>query len=134
MILSKYQIVGALLITLLLIAGEPQAAEYHIGTITSSYHFDRSKDYNESHHGIFIARDRWSVGYYENSHNDDSAFVSYHHPMYKYMSAGFYLASGYEKARPLMPIIGVNFHYSIFYAEVTPIVIGFGLSIPIGDF
>jgi len=111
-------------------ASASDTPQWHLSTITSSYHYDRSHGYNESHNGILLGRDRWSVGHYRNSFNDSSWIVGYHAPINTWASWSFYGATGYD-ALAITPLIGINLHHSIFYVEITPAFAAFGLHIPL---
>lgn len=45
----------------------------HLGT----YHFDRSKEYNEVNLGIYAMCDGYTAGYYRNSYHRDSFYAGY---------------------------------------------------------
>ena len=110
------------------------AADVKIGTMNYSYHYDRSDDWNETHNGIFLQVDNWTVGTYENSEWHRSQYVAYSAPIAdsKYFEWTVGGATGYEKL-PVMPLVGVKATYHYVYSLITPTVIAVGLSIPIGE-
>lgn len=72
--------IRALSIFVLLIIAFPTTAEdtkLRLETINLSYHFDRSKDYNERHDGLLIGVDNWAAGRYLNSFDRWSTIIVY---------------------------------------------------------
>ena len=52
-----------------------------LGTILKSHHFNGG-DYNETHNGIYLNIEKWSLGTYNNSANVQSNFVTYDSDIY----------------------------------------------------
>ena len=75
-------------LTIPLLALVVHAQDYLVATVTS-FHFDRSKDYNESNFGLGIERrysDEWagSVGYFKNSFYRNTVYVFAGYTPYRY--------------------------------------------------
>lgn len=76
-------------LTIPLLALVVHAQDYLVATVTS-YHYDRSKDYNESNFGLGIERRysdecAWSVGYFKNSLYRNTVYVFAGYTPYRYM-------------------------------------------------
>ena len=109
-----------------------------IGTILTSHHFD-NEDYNETHNGIYLSIDEWTLGTYKNSGNDQSNFVTYNSEIYRKhqleVDLVIGLADGYgdwELARgEYLPILGFSTKWTYFKTMMSYDVVAFGLELPL---
>jgi hypothetical protein len=111
-----------------------------IGTILRSRHFD-AKDYNESHNGIYLSIDQWSIGTYKNSVDVQSTFVSYNSEIYstksKSLKVGLLVgvANGYEAwshaQGDYMPILGISALWMNINTILSYDMVAFGFEIPL---
>ena len=62
--------------------GYLETAELAIGTILKSHHFNND-GFNQTHNGLYLSVDRWSLGTYKNSSDVQSSFVTYNSKIYK---------------------------------------------------
>ena len=117
-----------------------ETTKIKLGTIYKSHHFnDDDYNYNETHNGIYVSVEGWSVGTYENSGYDQSVFVSYNPNLYRgnslevNMVAG--VADGYEdwkySRNGYLPIVGVSAKWMNLRAMLSPNVIAFGVELPL---
>ncbi len=113
--------------------------EIAIGTILKSHHFDDEYDYNESHDGLYININRWSVGTYTNSSYSRSHFITYNSPLYRSRSltVNFVtgVANGYEgwehAQGDYLPIVGASARWSYLKAMLSYDVVAVGLELPL---
>jgi hypothetical protein len=109
-----------------------------LGTIYKSHHFSND-DYNETHNGVYLSAEGWSLGTYENSGNVQSVFVTYNPNIYRGNSLEVNLvtgvANGYEDWRyaqnGLLPVLGVSARWMNIKAMLSPNVVAFGLELPL---
>lgn len=81
-----------------------------------SYHFDRSKNWQEKNWGLGVNYRNYVAGYYKNSYNRDSLYIGYHWKpdvleFNRYLKAGLTMiaVSGYRSSPVLMvPTISVE--------------------------
>lgn len=92
-----------------------------------SYHYDRSKDYNENHQMIGIQCQGVSVMRFKNSTGSTSVGVGYEHMPYTWgnAEAGAYVGAwtGYDDWPVAMPVAGARVRYNFEYM---------GLSLTVG--
>ena len=85
-----------------------------VGTISASYHFQQDDDEkNETHKGLYLQKEGWALGHYENSFNNPSTFVSYEFKKYNISVGG---VSGYADEHNLgsinlRPFMSFNYEY-----------------------
>jgi hypothetical protein len=117
-----------------------ETTKLFLGTIYKSHHFDDGDyDYNETHNGIYVNVERWSVGTYENSGNVQSTFVTYNPHLYRNSSLEINLvtgvADGYEgwdyNKNGYLPIVGVSAKWMNIKAMLSPHLVAFGLELPL---
>jgi hypothetical protein len=117
-----------------------ETTKLFLGTIYKSHHFDDGDyDYNETHNGIYVSVERWSVGTYENSGNVQSSFVTYNPRLYHNNSLEVNLvtgvADGYEgwdyNQNGYLPILGVSAKWMNIKAMLSPHLVAFGLELPL---
>lgn len=109
-----------------------------IGTILKSHHFARN-DYNETHNGIYLNIDRWSVGSYLNSGYEQSVFVTYNPSLYASRSLDVNLvagvANGYEgweySQNGYLPIVGVSAQYMYVKTMLSFDLVAVGFELPL---
>ena len=109
-----------------------------MGTILKSHHFD-GEDYNESHNGIYLGFDKWSIGTYKNSSNVQSTFVSYNPNIYSAKSFKVNLVAGvvdgYEgwgnAQGDYLPILAVSTLWMNTRITLSYDVVAFGLELPL---
>ena len=111
-----------------------------MGTILKSHHFD-TEDYNESHNGIYLSIDKWSIGTYKNSIDVQSTFVSYNPKIFstksKSLKVGLVVgvADGYEAYShaqgDYMPILGVSALWMSINTILSYDMVAFGFEIPL---
>ncbi len=109
-----------------------------LGTIYKSHHFS-GDDYNETHNGIYVNVEGWSLGTYENSFNAQSVFVTYNPNLYRRNSLEVNLvtgvADGYEGAsyaqNGFLPILGVSAKWMYVKAMLSPELVAFGFELPL---
>jgi len=109
-----------------------------LGTIYKSHHF-KNDDYNESHNGIYVSVEGWSLGTYENSGNVQSVFVTYNPILYRGKSLEVNLvtgvADGYEGSdyaqNGYLPILGVSAKWMNVKAMLSPELVAFGFELPL---
>ena len=109
-----------------------------LGTIYKSHHFN-SDDYNETHNGIYMSVEGWSLGTYENSSNAQSVFVTYNPNIYRGNSLEVNLVTGvvdgYEDWRyaqnGYLPVLGVSARWMNLKAMLSPNVVAFGVELPL---
>lgn len=113
--------------------------EIAIGAILKSHHFDDEYDYNDTHDGLYININRWSVGTYTNSSYTRSNFITYNSPLYRNNSitVNFVtgVASGYEgwenAQGDFLPIVGASARWSYLKAMLSYDVVAVGLEMPL---
>ena len=109
-----------------------------LGTIYKSHHFN-SDDYNETHNGVYLSVEGWSLGTYENSGNVRSVFVTYNPNLYRGNSLEVNLVTGvvdgYEgwdyAQNGYLPVLGVSARWMNLKAILSPNVVAFGLEVPL---
>jgi len=109
-----------------------------IGTILKSHHFARN-DYNETHNGIYLNIDRWSIGSYQNSGYEQSVFVTYNPSLYASRTLDVNLvagvANGYEgwdySQNGYLPIIGVSAQYMYVKTMLSFDLVAVGFEVPL---
>ncbi len=109
-----------------------------IGTIYKSRHF-RDENYNETHNGIYLTVENWSVGTYENSGNAQSTFVTYNSNLYSRQRVDVNLvagvADGYEgweyAQNGYLPIVGLSAQWMYLKTMVSPEFMAFGIELPL---
>ena len=111
-----------------------------LGTIYKSHHFnDDDYNYNETHNGIYVSVEKWSVGTYENSSNVQSTFVTYNPNLYRGKSLEVNLvtgvADGYEgwdyAQNGYLPIVGVSAKWMNLKAMLSADLVAFGVEVPL---
>ena len=70
-----------------------EESQMSIGTIINSYHFS-SYDFNETHGGLYIRMNQWTVGTFLNSVEEQSVMVTYNSNLYKKESFKIDLVAG----------------------------------------
>ncbi len=114
-----------------------------IGTILRSHHFDKDKydyhDYNESHNGVYLSINRWSMGSFTNSADKQSVFMTYNLELYQNqtftvdMVTG--VANGYEgwenAQGDYLPILGVSTQWAFLKSILTFDSVTFGMELPL---
>ena len=115
-----------------------ETTKISVGTIYKSHHFN-SDDYNETHNGIYLNVEQWSLGTYENSGNVQSIFVTYNPNLYQSKSLEVNLvagvADGYEgwkyAQNGLLPVLGVSARWMNLKTMLSPDVVAFGIELPL---
>ena len=115
-----------------------ETTDLAIGTLLKSHHFDNN-DYNESHNGIYLNIDNWSLGTYKNSANVQSSFVTYNSKIYNKrqfeIDLVYGVANGYEgwelAQDDYLPILGISAQWTYFKAMLSYDVAAFGLELPL---
>lgn len=118
--------------------GYLETAKISVGTILRSRHFS-TRDFNETHHGIYLNLDRWSIGTYRNSGDEQSAFVTYNPELYRKESFAINLvagvADGYEgwnlAQDEYLPILGVSANWMNLRTLLSFDVVAFGFELPL---
>ena len=115
-----------------------ETTKIFLGTIYKSHHFNEEDyNYNETHNGIYVSVEGWSVGTYENSSNVQSTFVTYNPNLYRGKSLEVNLvtgvADGYEgwdyAQNGYLPILGVSAKWMNLKAMLSPNLVAFGLEL-----
>ena len=115
-----------------------ETTDIAIGTILTSRHFV-DENYNETHNGIYLRIDRWSVGTYRNSVYEQSNFIAYNSEVYRQRQLGVELVMGvadgygeWEQARSeYLPILGLSASWTYLKAMVSYDVLAFGFELPL---
>ncbi|MCP4768810.1 MAG: hypothetical protein GY875_21425 [Gammaproteobacteria bacterium] len=115
-----------------------ETTKISLGTIYKSHHFNND-DYNETHNGIYVSVEGWSVGTYENSGNVQSVFVTYNPNLYRGNSVEINLvtgvADGYEgwdyAQNGYLPILGVSAKWMNLKAMLSPDLVALGVELPL---
>ena len=129
------------LIRIALLGGEKGLlanSDIAIGTILKSHHFN-NKDFNETHNGIYLSIDQWSLGSYKNSGNQQSTFVTYNSEIFKKRQFEIDLvigvADGYADWNvaqgDYLPILGFSTKWTYFKTMMSYDVVAFGLELPL---
>ncbi len=117
--------------------------EIAIGTILKSYHFNKDKydyhDYNETHDGIYIVVNRWSVGTFINSASERSVFFTYNSNLYRNNSIAVDFTSGiadgyegWENAQgDYLPILGFSAQWTYLKTFLTYDAVTLGIELPL---
>jgi hypothetical protein len=109
-----------------------------LGSIYKSHHF-RDNNYNETHDGIYVSVEGWSLGTYQNSSNVKSVFVTYNPSLYRGKSLEVNLvtgvADGYEgwnyAPNGYLPVLGISARWMNLKAMLSPDVVAFGVELPL---
>ncbi|MDQ8023998.1 MAG: hypothetical protein REI94_19325 [Moraxellaceae bacterium] len=100
------------LIAFALSAIAPPLAALELSIPVGSYHFDRSRDWQEQNYGLGVEHESWVAGYYRNSYDKDTVYAGYAwRPLqWGWMRAGItaLLASGYDSPVLVVPTISVD--------------------------
>ena len=94
--------------------------EFVVGTINSSWHWNRDKEYNESHYGVFLQYNNVMISRYLNSVNKNSTLVAYTSSGLlgkKWLSWQAGGVTGYEE--PIRPFVGLMAHHKFVYVATT---------------
>jgi hypothetical protein len=118
--------------------GYLEEARISIGTILKSHHFTNN-DYNESHEGIYLSVENWSLGSYRNSGNVQSTFLTYNPSIYRNRSMQVNLvagmADGYEgwelAQGDYLPLLGVSAQWMYLRTTLSLDVVAFGFELPL---
>jgi len=115
-----------------------EESEMAIGTILNSYHFS-SYNFNETHGGLYISMNQWTVGTFQNSVDEQSVMVTYNSNLYKKESfkvdlvAG--VANGYERMQydvnGYLPILGVSAQWKYLKTVLMPNAVAIGIELPL---
>jgi len=124
-----------ILFMLLVLFINPVFAEFKIGLILQSLHFDRT-DRNENNYGYYIQGKHWSIGQFINSKDLRSEFIAYEFDDFKLgsVNSSFFtgIANNYEGQSmtigEYMPLFGLNVKIGIAKIALTPIAVIFGLN------
>ena len=115
-----------------------EESEMAIGTILNSYHFS-SYNFNETHGGLYISMNQWTVGTFMNSVDEQSVMVTYNSNLYKKESFKVDLvagaANGYERMQydvnGYLPILGVSAKWKYLKTVLMPNLVAFGIELPL---
>lgn len=115
-----------------------ETTKISLGTIYRSHHFKKD-DYNETHNGIYLSVEEWSLGTYENSGSEQSVFLTYNPNLYRAHSLEVNLvtgvADGYGNSdyarNGYMPILGVSAKWMNMKAMLSPNVVALGVELPL---
>jgi hypothetical protein len=115
-----------------------EVTDLAIGTLLKSHHFN-DNGYNESHNGIYLNIDNWSVGTYKNSADVQSSFVTYNSKIYNKrrfeLDLVYGVANGYEGWKlaqdDYLPIMGFSAQWTYLKAMLSYDVVAFGLELPL---
>lgn len=118
--------------------GYLEEARIRIGTILKSHHFT-SDDYNETHDGIYLSVENWSLGTYRNSGDVQSTFITYNPRLYRSRSLEINLvagvADGYEDWElaqgEYLPLLGVSAQWMYLRTMLSYDVVAFGFELPL---
>ena len=120
--------------------GYLERSKLAIGTILKSHHFaDNDYDYNETHNGIYLNIERWSIGSYLNSGYQQSVFVTYNPTLYTSRTLGVNLvagiANGYQgwdqAQNGYLPLVGVSAQWMYLKALLSFDVVALGFELPL---
>jgi hypothetical protein len=120
--------------------GYLETSKLSIGTILRSHHFaDNDYDYNETHNGIYLNVERWSIGSYLNSGYEQSVFVTYNPTLYTGRTVGVNLvagvANGYEgwdyAQNGYLPLVGVSAQWMYLKTMLSFDVVAVGFELPL---
>lgn len=109
-----------------------------IGTILQSHHFN-DDGYNETHDGIYLSVENWSLGTYRNSGDEKSVFVTYNPSLYQSRSLEVNLvagvADGYEgwefAQKGYLPLLGVSTQWMYLRTILSYDMVAFGFELPL---
>jgi len=109
-----------------------------IGTILKSHHFNDS-GFNETHDGIYLSVEKWSLGTYRNSGDVQSNFVTYNPSLYRSRSLQINLVAGvadgyqgWESAQgEYLPLLGVSAQWMYMRTMLSYDVVAFGFEVPL---
>lgn len=107
----------------------------------SSHHFskDSDYDYNETHNGVYININNWSLGTYRNSADVQSTVATYNSRLYENklfkMNLVTGLANGYEgwenAQGDYLLVLGVSAQLGYLKTVLLPDAIALGVEIPL---
>ena len=114
-------------------------SEFAIGTILASHHFNTDEDYNETHNGIYLSFNEWSVGSYKNSESKQSTFVTYNAEIYqdRIVEVDFVVGvadnyDGWKMSQgEYLPIVGFSAKWSYVKTMLSYDVVAFGFELPL---
>jgi len=115
-----------------------EKSDLSIGTILKSHHFS-NRDYNETHNGIYLTVEEWSLGSYTNSGYEQSVFVTYNPRIYGRRSFEMNLiagvANGYEDweyaQNGYLPLLGVSAQWMYLKTMLSFDMVAVGLELPL---
>jgi len=118
--------------------GYLEKSDLSIGTILKSHHF-RNRDFNETHNGIYLSFNEWSLGSYTNSGDEHSVFVTYNPRIYVRRSFQMNLvagvANGYEGWKyaqdGYLPMLGLSAQWMYLKTLLSPELVALGLELPL---
>lgn len=118
--------------------GYLEKSRISIGTILKSHHFNND-DYNETHNGIYLSVENWSLGTYRNSGDVQSVFVTYNPRLYRSRSLEINLvagvADGYEDwefaQKGYLPLVGVSAQWMYLRTMLSYDLVAFGFELPL---
>ena len=118
--------------------GYLEESDVALGTIMRSHHFS-DYDYNETHQGLYLSINNWSVGRYTNSYSRSSTVIT--HNMEWSRNKSFVIksllgaATGYQGQRfalgDVLPVIGMSAQYGYFRGVIIPDAVIFGIELPL---
>jgi len=120
-------------IAALLSLSTPTYADTAIGVLLASHHFDSGYNYNESHAGVYIRHNNWSIGTFTNSYNDQSTFVGYRAVEGTHFDLSFAVANGYDHPDAggwddeYQFTVALTYKLWVTRTSVTPALVLFGL-------
>ena len=122
-------------------SGFLEGADMAIGSLLSSHHFskDSDYDYNETHNGVYININNWSLGTYRNSADVQSTVATYNSRLYENklfkMNLVTGLANGYEgwenAQGDYLLVLGVSAQLGYLKTVLLPDAIALGVEIPL---
>jgi len=120
------------------LGGFLEESDIAVGTIMKSHHFS-NLNLNETHNGLYININRWSLGRYLNSINQQSTIITHNTQWYKKESfivkSLVGAATGYAGQKyafgDVLPVIGMSAQYGYFKGVIIPDAIVLGIEIPL---
>ena len=116
-------------------------ADIAIGSVLKSHHFNRYShlDYNETHNGLYLAVNNWSVGTYRNSADKRSTVITYNSSWFekRYLEIEFLagIANGYEgweyAQGDYLAVLGVSARFGYLRTVLLPDAIALGVEVPL---
>jgi hypothetical protein len=115
-------IITVMILVLIWYTTDSEASEVSIGTISRSYHVDKSNNPNEKHNGLLVNINGLVIGSFINSDSNESILVGYERQFHRWKDLAFSwtigVADGYEEntdSHNGYLILGaVNFDYTLF--------------------